>query len=217
MRYSDRAEAGRALAARLGEYAGRDDVTVLGLPRGGLPVAAEVARALRAPLDVWCVRKLGVPGHEEMAMGAIASGGERVVDRATLAMVGVSEAAVDRVVGDEAFELARRERLYRGARGTPVLRRRTAILVDDGLATGATMCAAVRAVKRAGAARVVVAVPVASAEACARIAREADACLCLATPEPFFAVGAWYDDFPQLTDAEVLATLGAGSAASGAP
>lgn len=217
MPFSDRAEAGRALADRLADFTGRDDVTVLGLPRGGLPVAAEVARAIRAPLDVWCVRKLGVPGHEEMAMGAIASGGERVVDRGTLAMVGVSDAAVDRVVGDEAFELARRERLYRGTRGTPVLRRRTAILVDDGLATGATMCAAVRAVKRAGAARVVVAVPVASVEACARIAREADACVCLSTPEPFFAVGAWYDDFPQLTDAEVLETLGVADAGSGAP
>lgn len=207
MRFHDRTEAGRALADRLVEFAGRSDVVVLGLPRGGVPVAAEVARRLRVALDVWCVRKLGVPGHEELAMGAVASGGERVIDAATLDTFGVSRAELDRVSADEGFELARRERLYRGGRGTPALRRRTVLLVDDGLATGATMLAAVRAVKRAGAVKVVVAVPVAPPDTCAMIAREADDCVCLETHSPFHAVGLWYDEFPQTSDDEVRAAL----------
>lgn len=211
MRFKDRQEAGRTLAASLAAYAGRDDVIVLGLPRGGVPVAAEVARALGAPLDTLIVRKLGVPGHEELAMGAIAGGGVRVVDEATQRHFDVSPAAVERVAEDEGFELTRRERLYREGRLRPFLGGRVVILVDDGLATGATMRAAVQAVRRQGAARVVVAVPVAPSDACALLAQEADACVCATTQDPFFAVGAWYDDFAQTTDAEVQELLRLGA------
>lgn len=197
------------LADRLGTLGGMQQLLVLGLPRGGIPVAAEVADGLHAPLDALCVRKLGVPGHEELAMGAIASGGVRVQDDAALAMYDVPATAVDRVAEDEGFELARRERSYRNGRGDLDLRGRIVILVDDGLATGATMRAAVRAVRQQHPARVIVAVPVAARDAVMLLKQEADQVVVLATPDPFFAVGAWYDDFGQTSDAEVKEILGA--------
>jgi len=209
MRFTDRREAGRMLAVRLAELPGMHDVIVLGLPRGGLPVAAEVAGALHAPLDLVNVRKLGVPGQEELAMGAIAAGGVRVVDEQALAMLGVDRAQVERAAVDEGFELARRERIYHEGREVPALGGRTVVLVDDGLATGATMCAAVAAVRAAAPAKVIVAVPVAPADAVARLWRLADEVVVLSVPDPFFSVGAWYDDFTQVTDAEVRALLAA--------
>ena len=205
--FADRAEAGRALAAELAGWAGRDDVIVLALPRGGVPVAAEVAQALGAPLDVFLVRKLGVPGHEELAMGAIASGGEPLLNEETVRALGITPEQVARVVAAERAELARREREYRGARSAPELRGRTVILVDDGLATGSTMHAAALAVRRAEPARIIVAVPVASEDACELLRDAADEVVAVATPEPFYAVGAWYADFTQTTDAEVRALL----------
>lgn len=195
------------LGERLRMLAGSRDVVVLGLPRGGIPVAAAVAEALHAPLDVLPVRKLGLPGHEEFAMGAIAPGGVRVLDEGTVARFGVPPEAVVRVVEDETRELARRERAYRGERAPTDLRGRTVVLVDDGLATGATMRAALRSVRAAGPARVIVAVPVAPAEAVAQVRREADEIVCLEMPDPFLAVGAWYDDFAQVSDEEVRAVL----------
>ncbi|HUO51792.1 MAG TPA: phosphoribosyltransferase [Gemmatimonadaceae bacterium] len=205
--FADRVEAGRALAAELAGWAGRDDVIVLALPRGGVPVAAEVAQALGAPLDVFLVRKLGVPGHEELAMGAIASGGEPLLNEETVRALGITPEQVARVVAAERAELARREREYRGARPAPELRGRTVILVDDGLATGSTMHAAALAVRRAEPARIIVAVPVASEDACELLRDAADEVVAVATPEPFYAVGAWYADFTQTTDAEVRALL----------
>lgn len=207
MRFLDRREAGARLSALLGRFAGRDDVIVLGLPRGGVPVAFEVARALRAPLDVCVVRKLGAPGQEELAIGALASGGTHVVDDAALRALDVSAAELERITAHERAELERRERAYRGARPAPDVRGRTVIVVDDGLATGASMLAAVRAIRAQAPARIVVAVPVAPPESCARVRRDADECVCVAEPEAFFAVGAWYADFSQTTDAEVQALL----------
>lgn len=207
MRFTDRREAGRVLAVRLGELPAMHDAIVLGLPRGGLPVAEEVAHALHAPLDLINVRKLGVPGHEELAMGAIAAGGVRVVDEQALAMLGVDRAQVEQVAQDEGFELKRRERLYHAGRGAPALRGRTVIIVDDGLATGATMRAAVTAVRAESPAQVVVAVPVAPADAVARLWRLADEVVVLSVPDPFFSVGAWYDDFTQVSDDEVREIL----------
>jgi len=207
MPFDNRRQAGRALARYLGPYADRADVVVLGLPRGGVPVAAEVARALHAPLDVLVVRKLGVPGHEELAMGAVASGGGRVVNASILRDLGLGDDAVERVERDERTELARRERLFRGARPSPDLRGKTAVLVDDGIATGATMRAAVAALGNGPVARVVVATPVAAPEAAAMLRREADEVVCLGTPEDFVAVGRWYRDFPQTSDAEVRELL----------
>lgn len=207
MRFTDRREAGRVLAVRLAESPELHDTIVLGLPRGGLPVAEEVADALHAPLDMINVRKLGVPGHEELAMGAIAPGGVRVVDEQTLAMLGVDRVQLERAAEDEGFELARRERLYHEGRAGAALRGRTVILVDDGLATGATMRAAVAAVRADAPAKVVVAVPVAPADAVARLWRLADEVVVLSVPDPFFSVGAWYDDFTQVTDDEVRAIL----------
>lgn len=201
--FRDRVDAGRQLAQALAKYANRPDVIVLGLPRGGIPVAAEVARALRAPLDVFVVRKLGVPGHEEFAMGAIASGGVRLLDRRTVAAAGLTPAQVERVTAAERAELERRERSYRGDRPFPDLTGRTAILVDDGLATGASMFAAVEALRHERPARIVVAVPVAAPETCQAFRAVADEIVCAATPEPFYAVGRWYDDFSQTTDQEV--------------
>jgi predicted phosphoribosyltransferase len=205
--YTDRADAGRALAALLGDLAGREDVIVLGLPRGGVPVAAEVAAALGAPLDVFVVRKLGVPGHEELAMGALASGHVRVLNEDVLAHARVDEEALEEVTQREAAELRRRERLYRGDRPAPSLAGRVVVLVDDGLATGSTMRAAVRASRRRDAARIVVAVPVAPWQACEELSREADDVVCAACPEPFAAVGVWYRDFAQTSDDEVRALL----------
>jgi putative phosphoribosyl transferase len=202
-RYRDRRHAGRELASKLLEYADRPDVIVLALPRGGVPVAYEVATALRAPLDVFIVRKLGVPGHEEYAMGAIATGGVRVLDDRVVRTARVTRAELDAVTAAEQRELERRERQYRGDRPPPDVGGRTVILVDDGLATGATMRAAVEALRQEGAARVVVAVPIAPPETCDAFRDIVDDIVCARTPEPFYAVGLWYDDFAQTTDEEV--------------
>jgi predicted phosphoribosyltransferase len=206
-RFRDRAEAGRVLAEQLRQYAGRDDVVVLGLPRGGVPVAFEVARALGAPLDVFLVRKLGVPGHEELAFGAIATGGTRVLNEEVVESLGIPLEWIEAIDAKERRELERRDRAYRGERPPPDLAGRTVILVDDGLATGSTMVAAVRAVREDDPARVVVAVPVADPDVCAALNAEADEGVCLQTPRPLRAVGAWYEDFSQTTDAEVRALL----------
>jgi predicted phosphoribosyltransferase len=206
-RFADRSEAGRLLAGRLGHYAGRPDVLVLALPRGGVPVAYEVARELDVPLDVFLVRKLGAPGQEELAMGAIASGGTRVVNEEVVEGLGIPEWAIERAAAVEQQELERRERLYRGDRPVPDPAGRVVILVDDGLATGSTMRAAVRAISQRNPARVVVAVPTAAVETCEEIGREVDEIVCLTTPEPFRAVGLWYDDFSQTRDEEVRELL----------
>lgn len=208
MLYRDRREAGRVLGERLAALTGRPDVVVLGLPRGGVPVAWEVARRLGAPLDVFVVRKLGFPGHEELAMGAIASGGVRVLNAEVVAY-GVSRDDIERVTAAEKIELERRERLFRGVRPPIPVAGRTVILVDDGLATGSTMRAAVRALRQQDARRIVVAVPVAAQSTCGEMEEEADEVVCAATPEPFRAVGLWYDDFTQTTDDEVRELLDA--------
>lgn len=218
MLFRDRTDAGRQLAAKLTLYAGRPDVRVLALPRGGVPVAFEVAKALRAPLDVFLVRKLGLPGHEELAMGAIASGGIRVLNEDVVRRFRVSVDVIDAVAAEEAVELERRERLYRGDRPPAEVRDRTVILIDDGLATGSTMRAAVVALRQLRPARIVVAVPVGAAETCAEFETEADDTVCAHTPEPFYGVGMWYDDFSQTTDEEVRELLerAAEDSASGA-
>jgi predicted phosphoribosyltransferase len=205
--YLDRTDAGAQLARHLAAYAGRGDVIVLGLPRGGVPVAAEVARALRAPLDVFCVRKLGVPGQPELAMGAIATGGVVVVNQDVVAEIFVPPDVMAEVTAAERAELERRERAYRGDRPPPSLAARTVVLVDDGLATGASMRAAVRAVRAAGPARVVVAVPVAAAETCRSLEAEADEVVCPLAPEGFRSVGGWYEDFSTTSDDEVRRCL----------
>jgi erythromycin esterase-like protein/predicted phosphoribosyltransferase len=206
-RFRDRTEAGRLLAERLRAYAGRDDVIVLGLPRGGVPVAYEIARALNVPFDVFLVRKLGVPGHEELALGAIAAGGTRVLNKHTIESLGIPPEAIEAVAAREAIELERRDREYRGDRPLPDLKDRTVILVDDGLATGATMWAAVQAVRQEGPARIVVAVPVADPDVCDGLHGVADDVVCLSTPRPLAAVGAWYEDFSQTSDDEVRRLL----------
>jgi len=207
MRFLDRSEAGRALAARLTTYRDRDDVIVLALPRGGVPVAFEIARALQAPLDVFLVRKLGVPGHPELAMGAIASGGVRVLSRDIIDELRIPQPAVEEVAAREAVELERRDRLYRGDRPRPALQGRVVILVDDGLATGATMEAAIVAARQHQPARVVVAAPVGARDTCRRLSAIADEVVCADMPEPFQAVGLWYARFDQTTDDEVIALL----------
>ena len=206
-RLADRVDAGRRLATRLGEYAGRDDVIVLGLPRGGVPVAAEVARALGAPLDVMVVRKLGTPGHPELAMGAIASGGARVINQQVVEQAGVSDAQLQAEVLRQQEELARRERAYRGKRPFPEIAGRTVIAVDDGFATGATMRAAVQALRQYAPRKIVVAVPVAPPHLEAAALRDADHVVVLLQPTPFLAVGHWYRDFEQTTDEEVVSLL----------
>ena len=205
--FRDRVEAGDALAGLLGHYAGRPDVLVLALPRGGVPVAARVAEALGAPLDVFVVRKLGVPGQPELAMGAIATGGVRVVNEQVVGRLRLGEADLQRVAEAEGRELARRERSYREGRGPPDLAGQVVILVDDGLATGSTMRAAVAAARRLGPARVVVAVPTAPASTCQRLGEEADEVVCATTPRPFRAVGYSYRSFPQTSDEEVRSLL----------
>ncbi len=205
--FRDRIEAGQRLANRLTDYADRDDVLVLALPRGGVPVGYEVARALRVPLDVFVVRKLGVPAHEELAMGAIASGGVQVVNQEVLDVLDVPDEVVEAVAARELKELERRERSYRGERPAPNVRGRTVILVDDGLATGSTMRAAVAALRRLGPDRIIVAVPTAAPSTCEEFQYIADECVCEITPEPFRAVGLWYDDFSQTTDDEVRTLL----------
>jgi putative phosphoribosyl transferase len=207
MLFRDRAQAGRRLAERLGHYVGRPDVVVLALPRGGVPVAAEVARALGAPLDVFLVRKLGFPGQEELAMGAIASGGSRVLNRSLLERLHVPPQTVDAVASRELRELERRERAYRGTSPPPSLRGKTVILVDDGLATGASMRAAAAALRAQQPARIVVAVPVAASSSCEEFSDLVDEVICVETPEPFEAVGQWYDDFSQTSDEEVRELL----------
>jgi predicted phosphoribosyltransferase len=206
-RFLDRIDAGQQLAARLKRYAGRDDVTVLALPRGGVPVAAEVARALHAPLDVFLVRKLGVPGHEELAMGAIATGGVQVLNAEVIEQLGISDQAVERVARAEEAELRRRERAYRGHAAAPDVRGRTVIVVDDGIATGSTMRAAVEALRRSAPARIVVATPTAAADTVARLQEVADEVVAVIAPEDFSAVGQWYRNFGQTTDEEVMACL----------
>jgi len=203
MLFRDRADAGRHLLSRLGAYHGRPDVVVLGLPRGGIPVGYEVARGLGAPLDVFVVRKLGVPGQEELAMGAIATGGVRVVNRDVVDALHIAPDVLDRAAEAERRELERRERSYRGDRPEPKVEGRTVILVDDGLATGSTMRAAVQALRQQRPARIVVAVPVAAFATCEELRREVEDVVCFATPEPFMAVGRFYDDFSQTTDEEV--------------
>ena len=212
--FRDRREAGRLLATKLAAYANRPDVIVLALPRGGVPVAYEVARGLGAPLDIFLVRKLGVPGYEELAMGAIATGGVRVLNDQLVGGLRIPDYIVDEVAASEQQELARRERLYRGDRPTPDVRGRTVILVDDGLATGATMLAAVKALRQQQPARIVVAVPTASPETCEQLRAEVDEVICAITPEPFHAVGLWYEDFSQTTDEEVRDLLARSAEAS---
>lgn len=201
--FQDRRDAGRRLAEHLSEYENRSDVVVLGLARGGLPVALEVAKALNAPLDVLVVRKLGVPGHRELAMGAIASGGVRVMNDSIVRSLSISSAQVNSVADEEQKELERRERKYRGDKERLEVAGRTVILVDDGLATGASMRAAVTALRMQGPDRIVVAVPTGARITCLEFETEVDELVCLTTPDPFFAVGAWYEDFSQTTDEEV--------------
>jgi predicted phosphoribosyltransferase len=205
--FHDRRSAGRMLAQLLTAYSRRDDAIVLALPRGGVPVAYEIASALQLPLDVLIVRKLGVPGHEELAMGAIASNGAYYVDSDLVAQLRLSTDQLQRVVEEERIELQRRETAYRDDRPAPELENKTVILVDDGLATGSTMIAAVRALRARKPHRIIVAVPVGAYETCERVAREADDIVCLRTPEPFRAVGLHYVDFSQTTDDEVRALL----------
>jgi putative phosphoribosyl transferase len=210
--FRDRADAGRVLAADLAGYAGRSDVLVLALPRGGVPVAYEVARALGAPLDVFLVRKLGLPGHEEFAMGAIASGGIRLINEQVVRAYGVTDGEIEAIASAEQRELDRRERSYRDGRPLPDLAGRTVILIDDGLATGATMQAAVLALREESPARIVVAVPVAAAETCDELRLLVNEIVCAETPTPFYAVGLWYEDFAQTTDEEVHELLSAAKA-----
>lgn len=203
----NRQTAGQALADALGDYAQRDDVLILALPRGGVPVACEVAEALQAPLDLMLVRKLGTPGQQELAMGAIATGGARVMNPDIVSALAIDQQTIDAVAEREQRELERRQQAYRGDRPLPRIDGRCVILVDDGVATGATMRAAVAALRQQQPAHVVVAVPIAPAETVAKMAQEADEVVCLETPEPFIAIGRWYADFPQLSDAEVRQQL----------
>ena len=207
MIFQNRTDAGRYLATKLSEYAGRGDVVVLALPRGGVPVAFEVSQALNAPLDIFLVRKLGVPGHQELAMGAIASGAVLVRNESVLRYLNIPDDALSTVAVNEQKELERRERAYRGNRPTPDLKARAAILIDDGLATGSTMRAAAAAVRQKEPARIMVAVPVGAPETCAELRDEVDEIVCVATPHPFGGVGMWYADFSQTTDEEVRKLL----------
>ena len=215
VRFRDRTDAGRQLAEHLREYAQRADVLVLALPRGGVPVAFEVARELEVPLDVFLVRKLGVPGHEELAMGAIASGGVRILNNDLLRTYRVTAQELAAVAATEQRELERRERQYRGEREPPEITGKTIILVDDGLATGSSMRAAVAALSQERPARIVVAVPTAAAETCAELRDEVHDVVCAMTPDPFYAVGLWYEDFSQITDDEVHDLLERASGAGG--
>jgi putative phosphoribosyl transferase len=210
--FIDRRHAGRVMASRLTKYAGRDDVIVLALPRGGVPVAYEVASALVAPMDVFLVRKLGTPGHRELAMGAIASGGVRVLNEDVVHWYGISESAIERIAREEQDELERRERAYRDDRPAPDLTNKIVIVIDDGLATGSTMRAAAQAVRAHRPARVVIAVPVGAPQTCAELAAVADEVICARMPEPFSAVGQWYVNFDQTDDDEVRELLQKSSA-----
>jgi Predicted phosphoribosyltransferases len=206
--FENRRQAGKVLAEKLTSYADRDDVVVLALPRGGVPVAFEVAQLLHAPLDVFVVRKLGVPGQEELALGAIAPGGERVLNFGLVRALGITQPMIERITERETIELKRRESLYRASLHPVEIRGKTVVVVDDGLATGATMQVAVEALKRNEPREIVVAVPIGSRQTCAEFANKADVlCVCAVTPEPFYGVGAWYQDFSQTTDDEVRELL----------
>jgi len=205
--YRDRFEAGRLLADKLVDSANDKNVIVLGLPRGGVPVASEVAKKIHVPLDVMVVRKLGVPGWEELAMGAIASGGVRVLNDEVIRSLHISQKALENEIGIELKELHRRELAYRGHVGAPAVKGRTVLLIDDGIATGSTMRAAIEALRQQGAARIVVAVPVAAADTCVEIEPMVDRLVALMKPEVFGAVGHWYERFPQVDDAEVRSLL----------
>ena len=208
-RFRDRREGGRVLGEKLRRYGGRTDVLVLGLPRGGVPVAAEVARVLRAPLDVFVVRKIGAPRQPELAVGAIAAGGTLVLNEEIARQVGVDREALQEENARESRELERRDRLYRGGRPPPAIGGRTVILVDDGLATGATMRAAAETIRRERPARLVLAAPVGARDTCEEMRAYADEVVCAATPEPFLAVGLWYEEFSQTSDEEVREALAA--------
>jgi putative phosphoribosyl transferase len=214
VQFLDRRDAGRQLASKLADYADDPKVLVLGLPRGGVPVAYEVARALHTPLDVLVVRKLGVPGHRELAMGAIASGGLRVLNVDVVKALGISPAAVESVAHKEMLEIERQQRTFRGNAPLPKLSGRTIIVVDDGLATGSTMRAAVGALRQSNPARIIVAVPVAAAETVRRVREEADSVVCLSAPPDFHAVSMWYEDFSQTSDEEVRDLLESASQAA---
>lgn len=203
MYFGNRSEAGKVLARRLQHYKDRSDVLVLSLPRGGVPVAYEVALELNAPLDVFTVRKLGVPGHQELAMGAIATGGLRILNEGVIRELGISQQVIDMVSETEAQELERRDQIYRSDRPAPPIENRIVIIVDDGLATGSSMKAAVRALRQQNPARLVVAIPTAPLETCEELREVADEVIWAVTPDPFFAVGASYADFSQVTDDEV--------------
>jgi predicted phosphoribosyltransferase len=205
--FRDRRAAGGLLAERLRDYRGRGDAVVLALPRGGVPVAYEVAAALELPLDVYLVRKLGVPGHEELAMGAIASDGTRVIDEALVARLDIDATAIASVAAEEQRRLEERERRYRGGRPRPALEGRAVLLVDDGLATGSSMTAAARAIRSRSPSSLAVAVPIAPPATCVALRGEADEVVCAVTPEPFYAVGEWYEDFGQTSDEEVCELL----------
>src|SRR5262249_13628827 len=214
MLFEDRVEAGKFLASQLGEFAGRNDVLVLALPRGGVPVGYEVAQALYVALDVFVVRKLGTPGQEELAMGALASGGITVLNREVILALGISQQVIDTVVAREEQELERREREYRDGHPALQVQGRTVILVDDGLATGSSMRVAAKALRNKAAAKIVVAVPVASRSTCAEVETEVDQVVCAATPDPFWAVGQWYRSFSQTSDEEVRELLARAAQAS---
>jgi predicted phosphoribosyltransferase len=207
MIYRDRSEAGKELATKLSDYKDRDDVLVLALPRGGVPVAFEVAQALGAPLDVFLVRKLGVPGHEELAMGAIATGGVRVLNEEVVNYLRIPQRVIDAIAQTELKELKRRELEYRGNRPEPDVKGKTIILIDDGLATGSTIRAAAQALRQQQPARIVVAVPVSAPQTCDEYRIGVDEIICAATPDPFWGVGLWYHDFSQTTDEEVRELL----------
>jgi putative phosphoribosyl transferase len=217
MIFANRTEAGEELALRLSTYANRDDVIVLGAPRGGIPVAFEVAMALKAPLDVFVLRKLGVPGHEELAFGAIASGGVRILDRDTVEALGIAGWEIERVTSVEKQELERREQAYRGGRHPQDIRGLTVILVDDGIATGSSMRAAIRALRQMKPTRIVLAVPVAPPSTCSQLQFEVDELVCLEMPEPFYGVGGFYEDFTQVSDGEVIELLDRASRQRRAP
>jgi putative phosphoribosyl transferase len=210
MRFQDRTDAGRRLAKELIAYKDQPDVLVLALPRGGVPVAVEVAEVLHAPLDIFLVRKLGVPGQEELALGAVASGGVRVLNQSLVRSLRISREEIEAVTAAERKELERRQRLYRDDRPAPEIRNRTVILVDDGLATGATMRAAVRALRQQQPARIIIGVPAASPQTCDEFRNQVDDIVCAITPDPFYSVGMWYRNFSQVSDDEVRALLAQG-------
>lgn len=206
-RFADRIEAGQALAERLSYLAGTPNLIILALPRGGVPLGFEIAKALHAPLDIFLVRKLGAPGHKEFAMGALAENGVRFIDRQTIHELGISEAVIEQITSEEQQELERRQQLYRGQKPPLEIAGRIVIIVDDGLATGSTMKAAIQAIRKQHPQKILVAVPVGAADTCKELKQLADEVICLMTPEPFYAVGLWYRSFPQLSDADVITLL----------